>query len=53
MPETFAHAEAGAELAQIIIETIISTYFIPGTTRYGSGLRSAASASTFHCLFFD
>jgi hypothetical protein len=45
MPESFAHAAAGAEISFILFEQILNTFFQIGTSRYASGIRTAASAS--------
>ena len=49
MPETNAHGQTGFETTLILMNTILAACYIPGTTLFASGLRSANAA----CTLFD
>ena len=44
MPELRAHGQASHEITRILENTILQTFYIPGTSYYTSGIRSSQTA---------
>lgn len=47
MPKSRAHGQASHEVTRILEETILQTFFIPGTSYYASQIRSSQTACMF------